>query len=138
MLRDEELLGTNTAGETNPARVGFELSPYANAVVRPFPSMALTLDWQSRGLFNEAGGQELSQQHILRGKLQHWFHRTADFRYIYEWDSLAEASSQDLLFSYQPMPGTVFYSGLRFDGTPDDQTDQWSLFVKASLRLEAL
>jgi len=36
------------------------------------------------------------------------------------------------------MPGTVFYSGLRFDGTPDDQIDQWSLFVKASLRLEAL
>ena len=138
VLRDEELLGINAAGETNPARVGFELSPYANAVVRPFPSMAVTLDWQSRGLFGEAGGEELSQQHILRGKLQHWFHRTADFRYIYEWESLAEASSQDLLFSYQPMPGTVFYSGLRFDGTPDDQTDQWSLFVKASLRLEAL
>ena len=154
VLRDEELLGTNTAGETNPARVGFELSPYANAVVRPFPSMALTVDWQSRGLFDEAGGKELSQQHILRGKLQHWFHRTADFRYIYEWNRLtdyernrltdaksSDASitfSQDLLFSYQPMPGTVFYSGLRFDGTPDDQTDQWSLFVKASLRLEAL
>ena len=138
VLRDEELLGINAAGETNPARVGFELSPYANAVVRPFPSMAVTLDWQSRGLFDEAGGEELSQQHILRGKLQHWFHRTADFRYIYEWNSLAEASSQDLLFSYQPMPGTVFYSGLRFDGTPDDQIDQWSLFVKASLRLEAL
>ena len=138
VIRDEAILGTDAEGNTNPARVGFELSPYANAVIRPFPSMALTVDWQSRGLFDEAGGKELSQQHILRGKLQHWFHRTADFRYIYEWDSLTEAASQDLLFSYQPMPGTVFYSGLRFDGTPDDQTDQWSLFIKGSLRLEAL
>lgn len=138
VIRDKAILGTDAEGNTNPARVGFELSPYANAVVRPLPSMALTLDWQSRGLFNEAGGKELSRQHILRGKLQHWFHRTADFRYIYEWDSLNKTASQDLLFSYQPMPGTVFYSGLRFDGTPDDQTDQWSLFVKASLRLEAL
>lgn len=138
VLRDDSILGTDADGNTNPARVGFELSPYANAVVRPFPSMAVTLDWQSRSLFDEAGGDELSQQHILRGKLQHWFHRTADLRYIYEWDSLAEAASQDMLFSYQPMPGTVFYSGLRFDGTPDDQTDRWSLFVKASLRLEAL
>jgi hypothetical protein len=138
VLRDEELLGKDAAGETNPARVGFELSPYADAVIRPFPSMALTLDWQARELFDEAGGRELSRQHILRGKLQHWFHRTADFRYIYEWDSLAEVATQDLLFSYQPMPGTVFYSGLHFDGATETDPSAWSLFIKGSLRLEAL
>jgi len=138
VLRDEELLGTDAAGNTNPARVGFELSPYADAVIRPFPSMALTLDWQARELFDEAGGRELSRQHILRGKLQHWFHRTADFRYIYEWDSLAEVATQDLLFSYQPMPGTVFYSGLHFDGATETDPSAWSLFIKGSLRLEAL
>ena len=100
--------------------------------------MAVTLDWQARELFDEAGGASLSRQDLVRAKVQHWFHRSADFRYIYEWDSLAEVANQDLLFSYQPMPGTVFYSGLHFDGATEETPSQWSLFLKASLRLEAL
>ena len=43
----------------------------------------------------------------------------------------------DRLIDMGPGPGEKG-GQIVFDGTPDDQTDRWSLFVKASLRLEAL
>jgi hypothetical protein len=133
-IRDEELWGG--VGEDRPF-VGWYYNPSLELTLRPSARVSVKLNYRHAMFLEERGGELLGEQPIYRGVIQGFFTRDLNLRYIGQWRAVEKELTNDILLSYNPGPGQVFYAGYRqTDFGAESVPVERALFIKASFRLD--
>ena len=96
--------------------------------------MSIGLAYQHRMIWRDWGGELLANEPLIRGSLLAFFNRDLYLRAIVEWDGLNDRVTADVLLSYMPYPGTVFFLGYREGTQLGDELSlhERSVFLKFS------
>jgi hypothetical protein len=129
IIRDSDLL------DGREPFLGWQRSPRVSVSLKPISWLTWNLSHRERALFESRGGLELVSQPITRSELQCFFTRDLSLRYIMQWQELQDALSNDLLLSYRPSPGTVFFLGYREETDLEGAStlSERSIFAKISV-----
>jgi len=131
IIRSDELLV-----EGQKPYVGASFEPFMRLNVRPLTRLATSLSIRRRMIWDDFGGEELSNQPIIRFASRWFFSRSVDLRATFEWDELEGVLSGDLLLSYEPQPGTVAYLGARHGQRLEGEgpgIEERAVFMKLSM-----
>ena len=79
-------------------------------------------------------GDILGEQPVVRTQGRFFFTRNFNLRYINQWQPYKKILINDALLSYVPMPGTVFFAGLRQTDALDNSVPvERAIFLKYSV-----
>ena len=130
-IRDETLW---TEANTDRPFVGWRYGPSVEVVLRPTHYLNIISNYQHALFFDEFNGELIGTQPLLRTRAKLFMSRNLNWRFINQWTPYDQKLTNDLLLSYHPMPGTLFFAGYRqtdiLDGTAPVER---ALFLKYSV-----